>query len=409
MRITKVESFLMSSPLPEPLRLPFWGGERTILKRDAMYVRVTTDSGLRGYAPGPAHERAHGEVREVIGPFLEGRDPRRFAEIVFEGDPETVKTYRAVEIALMDAAARYEGCPLSELVGGRVRDRIKLYGSAGMYMSPDRYAEEAAAVQAMGFPAYKMRPALGPEADVETAEKMRRATGPDFGLMIDAHSWWRMGDKSYSFDTVAEVARRLAPIRPVWLEEPLPPEDHEAYIRLRLKGSVKLATGEHEPDEAGFRDLMVGGAADYVQMDVCCQGGFAMGRRVVEGVQERGLRFAFHSWGTALEVLAAAHFGVCWPEEVVEWLEYPCHANAGRKGMYPFPLADEILAEPLQVEGGYLSVPKGPGLGIEIDERVVDRYPFLPGPWSFFRIDSPPETVAVTGDHSVKWIEAPPA
>ena len=116
------------------------------------------------------------------------------------------------------------------------------------------------------------------------------------------------------------------------------------------------------------------------------------------------LRFAFHSWGTTLEVLAAAQFGVCWPADLVEWLEYPCYANAGRPGMYPFPLADEILKEPLDIVNGHLRVPDRPGLGIEIDERVVDEYPFVPGPWSYFEIKSPPETIAVTGDHSLKWV-----
>jgi L-alanine-DL-glutamate epimerase-like enolase superfamily enzyme len=394
----------MSYPLPAPLRLPFWGGERTIVKRDAMYIRVSTDTGLRGYAPGPAHARAHHEIQEQIGPFLMGRDPRRWKEFHFEGDAETVKTYHAVEIALMDAAARYEGCPLSELAGRRVRDRIKLYGSAGMYMTPDGYAEEAAAVQAMGFVAYKMRPALGPERDLEAVERMRRATGPRFGLMIDAHSWWRMGAKSYVFDAVAALAEAMSVYAPTWLEEPLPPDDHDAYVRLKARGGITLATGEHEPDEAGFLDLIRRRAAGVIQMDVCCQGGFAMGRRVVDAVRAHGLRFAFHSWGTALEVLAAAHFGVCWPEEVVEWLEHPCYANAGRTGMYPFPLADDILAAPLEITNGYLSVPKGPGLGIDLNERVVEKYPFVPGPWSFFHIDSPKETVAVTGDHSVKWV-----
>jgi L-alanine-DL-glutamate epimerase-like enolase superfamily enzyme len=143
-----------------------------------------------------------------------------------------------------------------------------------------------------------------------------------------------------------------------------------------------------------------------IQLDVCCQGGFAMGRSVVEAVRARGLRFAFHSWGTALEVLAAAHFGVCFPEDAVEWLEYPCYANAGRVGMYPFPAAEEILTEPLEIRNGRLTVPRGPGLGITVNEDVAARYPFLPGPWSFFRIDSPPETIAVTGDHSVKWVAA---
>jgi L-alanine-DL-glutamate epimerase-like enolase superfamily enzyme len=141
-------------------------------------------------------------------------------------------------------------------------------------------------------------------------------------------------------------------------------------------------------------------------MDVCCQGGFEMGRRVCDALGKEGLKFAFHSWGTTLEVLAAAHFGVCFPEKVVEWLEHPCHGNFGRKGMYPFPLADEILKTPLEIKNGILNVPKGPGLGIEVNEAVIQKYPWIPGPWSFFKIHSPPETIAVTGDHSVKWVEA---
>jgi len=404
MKISAVEGLLMSCPLPEPLRMPFWGGERTIIKRDAMLIRVKTDTELVGYAPGPAHERAAEEIRDVIRPFLLGKDPRRWAELQFSGNPETAKTYRAVEIALMDVAARYEGAPLSELVGGRKRDKIKLYGSAGMYMSPTGYAEEAAAIAEMGFTAYKMRPALGPEDDLETVRLMREAVGPDVGLMIDAHSWWRMGDKNYSFETVAGLARSLAEFEPTWLEEPLPPHDHDAYRKLRASKSLPIASGEHEQDEEGFRDLIETGAADYIQMDVCCQGGFAMGRRVFEGVARQGLRFAFHSWGTALEVLAAANLGVCWPEDVVEWLEYPCYSNNGRVGMYPFPAADEILREPLNIQRGDLIMPQGPGLGVEIDESVLEKYPFIPGPWSFFRLDSPPESVAVIGDHSVKWV-----
>jgi len=406
MKITRVESFLMSCPLPQPLKLTFWNGERTILKRDAMILRVTADNGLRGYAPGPAHERAAHEIRDVIGPFLQGKDPLRWKEFGFKGDLELTKTYHALEIAVMDLVARHEGRPLSELAGGRVRDRIKLYGSGGMYQPPEQYAAEAAAVKAMGFPAYKYRPALGPEEDLRTVRLMREATGPEFGIMIDAHSWWRMGDKSYSFDTVASLAKEIARYGPVWLEEPLPPDDHAAYRKLKGLGILPIATGEHEQDEGGFADLIRTRAADYIQMDVCCQGGFAMGRRVCEALAKEGLRFAFHSWGTTLEVLAAAHFGICFPEKVVEWLEYPCHANFGRKGMYPFPLADEILATPLEIKDGYLSVPKGPGLGVEVNERVIEKYPWIPGPWSFFKIHSPPETIAVTGDHSVKWVEA---
>src|SRR5688572_2066322 len=260
MKITDVQGILMSCALPQPLRLPFWGGERTILKRDAMLIRVTTDNGLVGYAPGPAHERAAREIQEVIRPFLIGKDPRHWVKFHFD-ELEIDKTYRAVEIALIDLAARYEGCAMSELIGGRKRDRIKLYGSAGMYMSPARFAEEAAAIADMGFTAYKMRPALGPDQDLETVRRMREAVGPEVGLMIDAHSWWRMGDLSYSRDTVDQLARAMMSFRPTWLEEPLPPEDHAAYRQLRASRTVPIATGEHEHDEAGFLDLIETDAA----------------------------------------------------------------------------------------------------------------------------------------------------
>ena len=405
MKIKKVEAFLLSSPMKEPVVLPFYGGERTIVKRDAMFIRVTADNGLVGYGPGAAHERAVRDIRETISAFLEGRDPLQWKDFDFQGALELTKTYRAVEVAVIDLAAKYEGVPLSELVGVRKRNRIKLYGSAGMYMSPEEYAEESAAIAAMGFTAYKMRPARGPEKDLETIAKMREAVGPDVGLMIDAHAWWRMGDRSYSYETIEKLARDAAPYKPAWFEEPLPPDDHAAMRRLRDAGHVAVASGEHEPDEPSFMDMISSGAVDYSQMDVCCQGGFEMARRIFEATEKQGIRFAFHCWGTLLEVVAAAQLGVCWQADVVEWLEYPCHAKEGRVGMYPFPLADDILTAPLQIEDGDLVVPTGPGIGVEVDESVIERYPYIPGPWSFFKIASPPETLAVSGDHSAKWVK----
>ncbi len=409
MKIAGVRSYLLSYPFPEPIRLPFFGGERTILKRDALFIRVEADNGLVGYAPGPGSERAHREIGQIIGPFLTGRtlsDPDALRVQFLEGpgtDPELAKTYCSVEIALFDLVGKARGLPVSELLGGRVRDRIRLYGSAGMYMPPEAYAAESAAVASLGFRAYKMRPALGPEKDLEAVRLMRQAVGSDFDLMVDAHTWWRMGDRSYSQATVEELARQMADYDIAWLEEPMPPDDHAAYLRLKEKDIVPLASGEHEPTEERYLDLITTQAVDYVQMDVCCQGGYAMGRRLFAEIARQGLRFAFHSWGTALEVVAAAHLGICWPEMVVEWLEYPCYSSPSRAGMYPFPLAAEILKEPLELDAGDLIVPRKPGLGFEVDESVVERYPWIPGPWSYFRTDSPRETRAVTSDHSVKW------
>jgi L-alanine-DL-glutamate epimerase-like enolase superfamily enzyme len=248
-----------------------------------------------------------------------------------------------------------------------------------------------------------MRPALGPDDDLRTVELMRKATGPGFDLMIDAHSWWRMGDRSYTPQTVEQLARSMASHEIAWLEEPILPDHHDEYAKLRAQEIVPIASGEHEPSEERFLDLIENHCVDYVQMDVLCQGGYSVGRRIFAETAKHGLRFAFHSWGTDLEVIAAAQLGICWTEDVVEWLEYPVYTTPRLKTMYPFPLAQEILKTPLTIEHGTLTVNQLPGLGVEVDESVIGRYPWVPGPWSYFSLISPRETFAVVGDHSVKF------
>lgn len=410
MRISSVQSFLLSYPLADPPKLKYHGGERTILKRDAMLIRVETDTGLLGYAPGQGSEKAQQLVESAVAPFLLGRrladaDAIRvqFLRSPAGADPEAVKAYCMVEIALYDLLGKHRGVPVSELVGGRVRDRIRLYGSAGMYMPPEKYAQEAQAVADLGFRAYKMRPGMGPEQDLETVRLMRKTVGPDFDLMVDAHTWWRMGDRNYSVQAVEDLAQALAEYHIAWLEEPLPPSDHEAYRRLKELDYVPLASGEHEPGEERLLDLILTESVDYVQMDVICQGGYATGLRLFPEIARAGLSFAFHSWGTALEVMAAAHLGICWPQTVAAWLEYPCYSAPETAGMYPFPLAAEVLREPLQIEHGDLVVPRAPGLGVNVDERVIENYPWIPGPWSIFELISPPCKWSVSGDHAQPW------
>ena len=233
---------------------------------------------------------------ETIAPFLSGRvladaDALRVQfDRAIQSDLHLMKTYCTVEVALYDLLGKAMGMPVSELLGGRVRDTIGLYGSAGMYMDPEGYAREAAQTKELGFKAYKMRPANGPDLDLATIAKMREFAGPDIGLMVDAHSWWRMGDKSYTPQMVEMLAEEMGKYDITWLEEPLPPHDHEAYRNLMEKDLVPLASGEHEQTEDGFLDLIQSQAVDYVQMDVVCQGGYAMGRRLFAEIARRGDR-----------------------------------------------------------------------------------------------------------------------
>lgn len=409
MKIQRVQSFLLSYRFPNPVKLNYYGGERTIVKRDAMLVRLEGEGGLVGYGPGQGSEKAHAAIRDVVGPFLEGRtlaDPDALRAMFRMGpgaDPEVFKVYCMVEVALYDLLGKVLGVPVSELVGGRVRDTISLYGSAGMYQPAEGFAREAAAFAELGYRGYKMRPALGPEEDVRAVELMREAVGTAMELMVDAHSWWRMGDRSYTVETVHQVAREMGSFDIAWLEEPLPPDDHNAYRDLRDTGYVPLASGEHEPSDDAFTDLIASQAVDFVQMDVVCQGGYASGQRILSMAQRQNIAFAFHCWGTELEVVAAAQLGVCWPETVSAWLEQAVYTDERIQSMYEFPLARRILKHPLEISGGELAVPIKPGLGVEVNEDVIQEFPWIPGPWSYFTLTSPRETYAVTSDHSVKW------
>jgi L-alanine-DL-glutamate epimerase-like enolase superfamily enzyme len=402
MRIRSVQAHLLSYPLPDPLKVTYHGGQRTIVKRDAMLIRVDADNGLIGYGPGPGTEQAKIAIDNVIAPFLAGRtladaDALRVQFLEEIGrDGGLQKLYCAVEIALYDLIGKEQGLPVSELLGGRVRDRIRLYGSAGMYMTPEKVAEEAYEIFQLGFRAYKMHSGIGPDNDIETVRRMREAVGPDFDLIVDAHTWWQMGDRNYLQGTIDKLAEKMGEYNVAWLEEPLPPDQHAGYRRLKELDLVPLASGLHEPHDPSFLDLIFAGV-DYLQLDLISQGGYPTARRVVGEVSRVGLKFEFHSWGTALEVIAAAQLGVCWPDQVVEWLEYPCYSTPTRVGMFPFPLAAEVLKEPLELDHGDLILSRRPGLGVDVDEAVVARYPWIPGPWSFVDSDSPSQPRAITG------------
>ena len=409
MRITDVRADLLSSPMPEPIRMTYYGGERTIFKRDIALVRISTDRGLTGYGPAPVSKRVAAHINGLIRDALMGEDPARGdalrAKVLDSTSEDVSEAFSGVEIALYDLRGKMEGCPIHVLLGGKVRDRIRLYGSAGMYQPPESYAEEAVAVAALGFSAYKLRPALGPEADLEIVRCVREAVGPTMGIMVDAHAWWRMGDRSYTPEGIEALARDMAGYGITWLEEPLPPEDRMAYIRLREAGIVPIAAGENEISFSGFMEIIGQGAVDIVQADVMHHGGYTSVKGILQACVEHRRPFAFHNWGTLLEALACAHLGVCFPAETCAWLEYPCFSHRGQDIMYPYPLADDILREPLSIEKGDLIIPDGPGLGIEVDESVIARYPYVPGPWSVFRLISPPEEWAMGSDDTINWEE----
>jgi L-alanine-DL-glutamate epimerase-like enolase superfamily enzyme len=214
-----------------------------------------------------------------------------------------------------------------------------------------------------------------------------------------------MGDKSYDASTIETLARDIAPFGITWLEEPLPLDDRAAYADLKAKGIVPIAAGEHEHDLAGFKCLVESGSVDIAQADVSHHGGFSGVAEIIRLCESNEVAFAFHNWGTALETVVDALIGSCFRRETARWLEYPQYAHRDPRVMYPFPLSDELVPEMPVPEKGELSLPDGPGLGITVDESVFEKYPYLPGPWSIFELESPPTKLALSGDHALPWAE----
>ena len=407
MIIQSVEPLLLSCPLAEPVTFPFFGGCRTIFKRDAMVIRITTNEDLVGYAPGPASEEVATTIIEKITPFLLGEElfnPENFVEDLVDKKGDSIwSAAGAVEVALYDLWGKANKCSVTEFFGGRKQETICCYGSAGMYQSAQAYAEEAAAVCELGFEAYKYRPALGPEDDLKTVELMREAVGPDVGLCLDAHAWWRMGAKSYSSAIVEFLSEAIAMHGITWLEEPLPVKDRDAYAKLKAMHYVNIAAGEHEDDFLGFRTLLGRDCVDIVQADVSHHGGLSGISKIIGLCERRFATFAFHNWGTALETVVDALIGSCFPRETARWLEYPQYAHRDTRVMYPFPLSDELVPEAPVPKKGELPLPDGYGLGVEINQKVFEKYPYQKGPWSKFEIDSPKSTQYLSGDHAQAW------
>ncbi|WP_049947941.1 mandelate racemase/muconate lactonizing enzyme family protein [Candidatus Halobonum tyrrellensis] len=413
MRITNVSGHALSSPIDPPQERRFHGGVRRLLKRDVVLVVVETAGGDRGVATAGASSSA---MRE----YFEGDSQGTFADVVddevadaLEGEtidepadaadpigdlnlPERLhaEARSAVDVALWDLRGKEAGAPIYELLceeyDTEPTREMPLYASAGMYMEPEGYAEQAETLEELGFFGYKYRPGIGPDGDERTVDLLAEATD-GMEVMLDVHTWWKIRD-GYDRETVRDIVSHAADRGCYWVEEPVAPDDRDGYRDLAGTGAP-LAGGESEPTPEGLVELGETGAVDFLQGDVRHHHGYTGCRPAVEFCDGRDVEFVPHNFGTWVGLLANAHLVAAAPD--VSLLEYPVFEDdpvldAGDDpdpGMYPFDLAFDILDGEPSVEDGRLTVPDGPGLGIEVDLDVVDDYPFEEGPWTEFHYD----------------------
>ena len=385
MKITSVVSHVLQYDLPEELGY----SQQYYARRTAHLVEVGTDEGLTGwgecFGPGPVALANKAIVEQVIQPMVLGRDPLD-REVIWhqvynllrdhgqKGMP--LQALSGVDIALWDLTGKIAGLPLCELVGGRHRDRVPVYGYGMMLKREDlaahlsRFEAEAAAIKAAGFAATKMKLGLGAADDVRLAEAVRRGVGDDFPFMADANHCYTVGDALY-------VGHALDELGAYWFEEPVAPEDLEGYGELRRKLKTRISGGEAEFTRWGWRRLLEGRCLDIAQPEVCGLGGVSEYLKVLALAHAHFTPVVNHVWGSAVSVAANLQLlgampplpGGLFPREPM--LEFDTTDNRFR---------DELLQEPLDIQGqvarngGFAQIPRRPGLGVEPDRGFIESF-----------------------------------
>ncbi|MEM9732871.1 MAG: mandelate racemase/muconate lactonizing enzyme family protein [Pseudomonadota bacterium] len=385
MKIQSIKSHILAYDLP--LELGY--SQQYYSGRTAHLVEVTTDEGLTGwgecFGPGNVAKANKVIVEEVIAPLVVGMkvlDRSAVWHRVYnllrdhgqKGMP--LQALSGVDIALWDLAGKIAGLPLCQMVGGRFRDRVPVYGY-GMMLKREsvvdhvaRFEEEAAAIKEMGFVATKMKVGLGARDDIKLAQAVRRGVGDDFPFMVDANH-------CYTADEALVLGEALDELNAFWFEEPVAPEDKDGYRHLRARLKTRIAGGEAEFTRYGWRDLLDADCLDIAQPEVCALGGVSEYLKVLAQCQARFTPVVNHVWGSAIAVATNLHLlaalepmpGGLFPVE--PWLEFDTTDNKFR---------DEMLVEPLGIQaqvkanGGFANVPEGSGLGVEPDRDFLAHY-----------------------------------
>lgn len=363
MRIEDVEVINLRFEYPPGGGFRYAGG--IVTARVTSLVRVHTDGGLVGLGAAYSHPDL---VRTVIEGNLRahliGEDPLRI-EALWEKMYGLTRWYGrkgvalsalgGVDIALWDLRGKIIGKPIYELLGGD-RGVVPAYAS-GLFWHDDVSVLEREARQHRdrGFRRVKMRLGRSEDYDVAAVEAARRGVGDDGDVMVD-------GSHRYSLEVAERMGRVLADNRVFWFEEPFPPEDLDAFVALRPRLDVPLAAGENEFGVQGFREILRAGAVDIAQPDACRTGGITESMRIARMAAEHGVRIAPHTWSDAVALVANAH--------VVAALPHGVTVEVDQTGN---PAIDELLAEPLHIEDGFLHLSRAPGLGIELNEATVER------------------------------------
>jgi D-galactarolactone cycloisomerase len=376
MKITDVITHQLQVSVDEPFTSSRGWYYKT---KGALVVEVHTDEGITGWGDcyGPAAV-CKAIVDTLLKPSVVGKDPFD-VEVIWEALYNKVKDYgltgmtisgiSGVDIALWDIIGKACKQPIHKLIGGSFRPRVEAYATGLYFKNMDRLneeaAEEARGYAEQGFRSIKMKIGLGSlKKDLDRVAAVRDAIGPEIRLMVDANH-------CFNVPQAINIGRELEQLDVYWFEEPISPEDREGYVEVSRRLDMAVAGGENEFTKFGFRDIIDQRAMDIVQPDVCAAGGITECKKIAALAQAARLQCIPHAWGTAIGLAATIHFLAPLPEcppclvPISPILEYEQTFN---------PFRDQLSRVRLTHQQGFVDVPTGPGLGIDINREILDKY-----------------------------------
>ncbi|MDQ3701262.1 MAG: mandelate racemase/muconate lactonizing enzyme family protein [Chloroflexota bacterium] len=369
MKVTGVKTFLVQ---PETAKA-------------VLFVKVETDAGIHGWGEVytvTAREPSLERLTLDLGQYLIGRDPlhiKHYTQAVYRdvaikrGSMDFYCAISGLEIALWDIAGKHFNTPVYNLLGGPCRGTLRIYGQpsgdAGGATGAAALGRRAANTVAQGYSALKFDPFPGPwqtyvERDVERAAvervaAVREAVGPEVDILIEVHR--RLAPRHAIW-----VAHQIERYDPFWYEEPTPAENVDATVDVRRKINIPVIVGEALYTKHEFREVFEKQAADIINPDICNVGGLLELKEIAAMAEAYCVAVAPHgNNSTTVGLAASLQVGACIPNFLI--MEYPMSWE---------PVANEIAKNPLRVEHGTIALPTAPGIGIDLDEDALAKYPY---------------------------------
>src|SRR3954452_3906167 len=379
MKIIGVRVHVLRSALEQP----FAFSQGWVSSRGATLVEVSTDEGVTGWGEALCQglqppEIAAAAIRHALAPLVIGSDPLE-PEVLWHRMYHHTRDYgqkgavigaiSALDIAFWDIAGKARGEPVARLLGGMFRTRVQAYAT-GFYRirgqgEAARLAQEAEQHVAQGFTAYKVKLGFGLDEDLAVMRAIREAAGKH-EAMIDTNHAYGVAEAIRLGRSLEDMGWRLR-----WYEEPVTQEDLDGYGEVRRALRTPIAGGENEYTAFGFRQLFAARAVDIAQPDLCIAGGFTACRHIVALAHAHGVQVNPHVWASAVGQAASLQFiasipianHALFPSDIL--LEFDTSSH---------PFREHLTDAPLRQRGGWVEIPTKPGLGIEVDRGVLEKY-----------------------------------